>query len=76
MAKTNPEIQKRLKILEKILSLGITTEDEFKKLTPKTLTKDEDVSFQELESIHDMQEAVKNNKLFSFLAKGSEPDGK
>ena len=57
-------------MLEKLVSLGIKTEEELKKLTPNILTKDESISFTELLLIYEMQEAVKENRLFSFLVKG------
>lgn len=70
MAKQISELQKKQRILEKLLSLGIKTEEELKKLTPSSLTKDESISFTELLLIYEMQEAVKENRLFSFLVKG------
>lgn len=70
MAKQISEIQKKQRILEKLVSLGIKTEEELKKLTPNSLTKDESISFTELLLIYEMQEAVKENRLFSFLVKG------
>lgn len=70
MAKQISELQKKQRILEKLVSLGIKTEEELKKLTPSSLTKDESISFTELLLIYEMQEAVKENRLFSFLVKG------
>lgn len=70
MAKQISELQKKQRILEKLVSLGIKTEEELKKLTPNSLTKDESISFTELLLIYEMQEAVKENRLFSFLVKG------
>ena len=70
MAKQISELQKKQRILEKLVSLGIKTEEELKKLTPNILTKDESISFTELLLIYEMQEAVKENRLFSFLVKG------
>lgn len=70
MAKQISELQKKQRILERLVSLGIKTEEELKKLTPNSLTKDESISFTELLLIYEMQEAVKENRLFSFLVKG------
>lgn len=70
MAKQISELQKKQRILERLVSLGIKTEEELKKLTPSSLTKDESISFTELLLIYEMQEAVKENRLFSFLVKG------
>lgn len=65
------ETQKRMKILEKIISLGIKTEEDIKKLTPKDLMKDESLTFADLMLIYDLQESVKNNRLFTFLSDGA-----
>lgn len=71
MAKMQSETQKRMKILEKVISLGYKTEEDVKKLTPKDLMKDECLTFTDLLLIYDLQESVKNNRLFSFLSDGS-----
>ena len=65
------ETQKRMKILEKVISLGIKTEEDMKKLTPKDLMKDESLTFADLMLIYDLQESVKNNRLFTFLSDGA-----
>ena len=71
MAKIQNEMQKRMKILEKVISLGYKTEEDIKKLMPKDLLKDESLSFTDLLLIYDLQESVKNNRLFSFLSDGA-----
>ncbi|MCM1364970.1 MAG: hypothetical protein NC122_07955 [Faecalibacterium sp.] len=71
MAKIQNEMQKRMKILEKVISLGYKTEEDIKKLMPKDLLKDESLSFTDLLLIYDLQESVKNNSLFSFLSDGA-----
>lgn len=68
MAKAQNETQKRIKILEKLFSLGIKTEEDVKKLTPKDLMKDESLTFADVLMIYDLQESIKNNRLYSFLA--------
>ena len=65
------ETQKRMKILEKVISLGFKTEEDIKKLTPKDLMKDESLTFADLMLIYDLQESVKNNRLFTFLSDGA-----
>lgn len=72
MAKSTCDIQKKLKILEKLVSLGVATEEDMKKLTPGGLLKDNTLSFADLSLVYEMQESVKANKLFSFLAKSDE----
>lgn len=69
MAKTVKEKQRRINIIEKLISLGITTEEQIKKLTPAELTACKDISFADILLICELQDCVKNNKVFSFLAK-------
>ena len=59
--------QTKFSIIEKLALLGITTEEQMKKLTPKEVANLEDVSFNDIEIIRQLQECVKENKVFSFL---------
>lgn len=72
MAKQVNETQKRVKIIEKLISLGVTSEEQVKKLTPNDLVKSEKMSFADILLIYELQDCVKNNKVFSFLAKNDE----
>ena len=72
MAKQVSETQKRVKIIEKLIALGVTTEEQVKKLTPNDLIKSEKMSFADILLIYELQDCVKNNKVFSFLAKNDE----
>ncbi len=72
MAKIPNEVTKRLKLLEKLISLGYTTEEDIKKLTPKDIAVIDDISFTDIIEIQQLQESVKSNKLFSYLAKTNE----
>lgn len=72
MAKVPNEVTKRLKFLEKLISLGYTTEEDIKKLTPKDIAVIDDISFTDIIEIQQLQESVKSNKLFSYLAKTNE----
>ncbi|MBR3993759.1 MAG: hypothetical protein IKI97_00590 [Clostridia bacterium] len=72
MAKVPNEVTKRLKLLEKLISLGYTTEEDIKKLTPKDIAVIDDISFTDIIEIQQLQENVKSNKLFSYLAKTNE----
>lgn len=72
MAKVPNEVTKRLKLLEKLISLGCTTEEDIKKLTPKDIAVIDDISFTDIIEIQQLQESVKSNKLFSYLAKTNE----
>ena len=72
MAKVPNEVTKRLKLLEKLISLGYTTEEDIKKLTPKDIAVLDDIAFTDIIEIQQLQESVKSNKLFSYLAKTNE----
>lgn len=72
MAKVPNEVTKRLKLLEKLISLGYTTEEDIKKLTPKDIAVIDDISFTDIIEIQQLQESIKSNKLFSYLAKTNE----
>ena len=69
MAKVPNEVAKKFKALEKLVSLGISSEDEIKKLTPKDLMDAKDISFADVVMIYQIMESVKQNKLFAFLVK-------
>jgi len=60
-------MQSKFDIIEKLALRGFTTEEQIKKLTPKEVLVLEDVSFAEIEFIRQLQECVKENKVFSFL---------
>lgn len=64
--KTSPILMK-FEVIEKLASLGINTEEQLKKLTPKELLGVESLSFKEIELIGQLQECVNENLLFSFL---------
>ena len=64
--KTSPILMK-FEVIEKLASLGINTEEQLKKLTPKELLGVESLSFKEIELIGQIQECVNENLLFSFL---------
>ena len=70
MAKTQNEVQKRLKILEKLISLGVTNEDDVKKLTLESLSKDSTITIPDMPLVCEMIESIKNGRLFSLIASG------
>lgn len=59
--------QMKFEVIEKLASLGITTEEQLKTLTPKEVLANESLSFKEVELIGQLQECVNENLLFSFL---------
>ena len=65
-AKTS-KIQSKFEMIEKLALHGITTEEQIKNLTPKEALSMEDMSFDDISLIHQIQDCVKENKVFSFL---------
>ena len=59
--------QMKIEVIEKLASIGINTEEQLEKLTPKELLGVESLSFKEIELIGQLQECVNENMLFSFL---------
>ena len=72
MAKQLGEKQKRMKIIEKLISLGVTSEDQVKKLEPADLLKCDKLSFEDIMLVNELQFSVKSNKVYSFLAQNDE----
>lgn len=70
MAKTkrlSPQ-QMKIKVLEMIQETGIRTEKELLALSPAAIVKSmPDVSTEEFRIICDMQESIREKKLFSYL---------
>jgi|GEM_PF-3626045 len=64
------EIQKRLKVLEKLIALGVTNEEEVKKLTLEGLSKDSTITIPDMPLVCDLIESIKNGHLFLFIASG------
>lgn len=52
--------------------LGITTEDQVKKLEPADLLKCDKLSFEDIMLVNELQFSVKSNKVYSFLAQNDE----
>ena len=65
-AKTS-KIQSKFEMIEKLALHGITTEEQIKNLTPTEALSMKDISFDDISLIHQIQECVKENKVFSFL---------
>ena len=59
--------QMKFEVIEKLAALGINTEEQLEKLTPKELLGVENLSFKEIELISQLQECANENILFSFL---------
>ncbi len=71
MPKPISEFQKKIKVIEKLTSMGITTEEQVKQLTPADLSKG-NFSFVEFSIISDLQIAIKSGTVYSFLLSKSE----
>ena len=65
-AKTS-KIKSKFEMIEKLALHGITTEEQIKNLTPTEALSMKDISFDDISLIHQIQECVKENKVFSFL---------
>ena len=59
--------QMKFDVMEKLALHGIDTEEKLKKLKPKELIGQENLSFKEIDLIRMLQECVNENMLFSFL---------
>ena len=71
MARQVSETQSRIRVIEKLISMDITTEEKVKDLTPNDLANG-NFSFNDLAVIHNLQKAIKNNTVYSFLVGKSE----
>lgn len=60
-------IKMKFQVIEKLALLGINTEQQLEKLTPKELLGVESLSFKEIELIGQLKECVNENLMFSFL---------
>jgi len=67
-------LQMRLKAIETINMLGCRKEGELKKLTVEEIIRTSNVTMAELKEIIKLQDAVKQNKLFSYLSAVTEGD--
>ena len=61
------EINAKIKVLEILEENGITTEEDLTKLDTRRMLKMNGISIPTMRAIVDLQEAVRNNKLFSYL---------
>lgn len=66
----NTPLYKKATVIEKLISLGVQSEEEIKKLTPPMLLSSKDLSFDDINIIRDLQANVNDNTLFSFLTQG------
>ena len=72
MARQVSETQSRIKVVEKLIAMGITTEEQIKKLSPKDFVGNDNITFNDIAVIHALQKSVKNNTVYSFLSAKSE----
>ncbi len=66
------ETEKRIKVIEKLFAMGIITEEQVKKLTPQDFMGKNNITFGDIAIIHELQNSIKNNTVYSFLSAKSE----
>lgn len=67
MPKVMSKMKQKMKVLEYLSNAGLRSEEAFKELKPSDIAKIEGITFEEINIIRQMQEAVKSGRLFSFL---------
>ncbi len=72
MARQASETQSRIKVVEKLISMGITTEEQVRNLSPKDFAGNDNITFSDIAVIHALQKSIKNNTVYSFLSAKSE----
>ncbi len=72
MARQMSETQSRIKVVEKLIAMGITTEEQVRNLSPKDFAGNESITFSDIAIIHSLQKSIKNNTVYSFLSAKSE----
>lgn len=64
--KTKPkspnELSKRLKVIERLINLGYTTEEQIKNLTPKDIAVIDGISFADIVGIQQLQDSIRKSQ--------------
>lgn len=67
MAKQVSVRTKKMKLLEKVIDAGLTTEEKIIAMTPADMVQLPDITTEELRLLCDLQDSIKNGALFTFL---------
>jgi hypothetical protein len=71
-AKKSTEIQKRMAMLEAVFYAGYKTEKAVTDMTIEQILNIKDLTVDEMRMLSELQKAVKNHKVISFLSGGDE----
>ena len=64
--------QNKIRTIAKLSENGITTEKQLLAMKMESVLKLPDVKIQEITIINELQQSIRNNKLFSYLTGGGE----
>ncbi len=67
MAKQVSMRAKKMKLLEKVISAGLTSEEKIISMTPADMVQLPEITTEELRLLCDLQDSMKNNNFFAFL---------
>ena len=67
MAKQVPMRAKKMKLLDKVISAGMTSEEKIIAMTPADMVQLPEITTEELRLLCDMQDSIKNNTFYAFL---------
>ena len=67
MAKQVSMRAKKMKLLEKVISAGLTSEEKIIAMTPADMVQLPEITTEELRLLCDMQDSIKNNSFYAFL---------
>ena len=67
MAKQVSVRTKKMKLLEKVIDAGLTTEEKIIAMTPADMVQLPDITTEELRLLCDLQDSIKNGALFTFF---------
>ena len=67
MAKQVSARAKKLKLVDKVISAGLTSEEKIISMTPAEMVQLPDITTEELRLLCEMQDSVKSGTFFSYL---------
>ena len=67
MAKQVSMRAKKMKLLDKVISAGLTSEEKIIAMTPTDMVQIPEITIEELRLLCDLQDSMKNNNFFAFL---------
>ena len=67
MAKQVSMRAKKMKLLDKVISAGLTSEEKIIAMTPTDMVQIPEITIEELRLLCDLQDSMKNNNFVAFL---------